>query len=493
MNPLRIGYVTSEITPFAKTGGLADVSGALPARLCRLGHDVRVFVPLYATADLTPADLEPVEGLQDLALAAGKRTYAYSVYRTTTARSDFPVYFIHCPALYGRSGLYTSDPDEPVRFIVLQRAALEAFQRLAWAPDIVHCHDWQTALLPLYLKTIYAWDRLFRDTRTLLTVHNLGYQGIFPSRVLEETGLASCTEHFPAKDLRDGRIGFLRTGLTHADQVTTVSPTYAREIQRPEFGMGLDDVLRKRGDDLVGILNGVDTDVWNPSTDPHLPYRYSAKSLWRKERNKGALLRELGLPYRRGVPVVGMITRLAYQKGIQLLFDPLPSFLSSREVRLVVLASGEPEQERFFTGLERRFPEKVRFWKGFHAELAHLIEAGADLFLMPSIYEPCGLNQMYSRIYGTVPIVRRTGGLADTVELWDPTTGKGSGIVFDHATPDAVRWALEVALTLHADRPVWKKIVANAMDCDFSWEGPARRYVEVYEALLARNGAEVGR
>jgi starch synthase len=490
MSPLRVAHVTSEITPYAKTGGLGDVSGALPAALRRAGHDVRVFSPLYSAVDLARHDFVAVEGLQDLAVQVGAREVPYSVYRAA-AEPDLPLYFIHCPRMYGRDGIYTSDPDEHARFVVLQRAAIECCQRLGWGPDVFHCHDWQTSLIPLYLKTLYAWDRLFRTTRSVLTIHNLGYQGVFSRRILEDTGLESCAQYFHREDLAAGRIGFLKTGLIYADLLTTVSPTYAREIQTAEHGVGLDGILRERSSSLVGILNGVDTAVWNPATDPNLPVRYSARSLGRKERNKAMLLQELGLGYRKGAPALGMITRLTYQKGIKLLPESLPPVLARRDLRLIVLGSGEPEHERFFAELEEAFPRKVRFWRGFHAELAHRIEAGCDFFLMPSLYEPCGLNQMYSRIYGTVPIVRKTGGLADTVELFDPETGEGNGIVFDHATPQGVRWALETALELY-DRPdLRRKLVENTMDCDFSWERQVKGYEEAYARTVRTGGAEV--
>jgi starch synthase len=326
----------------------------------------------------------------------------------------------------------------------------------------------------------------------VLTIHNLGYQGVFAASHVQDAGLAPAAKHLDAADLRAGRVGFLKTGIRYADLVTTVSPTYAQEIRTPEFGVGLDSLLRERADAMMGILNGVDTAVWNPRTDPFLPYRYSAKSIWRKERNKAALLQELGLPYRKDVPVIGMITRLTFQKGLDLLPGSLPPVLEANDLRLVVLGSGEEKHERFFSGLQERFPGKVHFRRGFDAELAHRIEAGSDMFLMPSLYEPCGLNQMYSRIYGTVPIVRKTGGLADTVELWDPNTREGSGVVFDHPTADGVRWAVEAALALHSDAETWKHLRRNTMDCDFSWDHQVLRYEEAYARVAAAEGAEVG-
>lgn len=491
MSQRTVAYVTSEIAPFAKTGGLADVSSALPACLHRAGHDVRVFAPLYSAIDVDAYEFEPLPGVSDVPVRAGKRTLVFSVYRTRLPGTEVPVHFVHCPALYDRPGLYTNDADEHLRFLLLSRAAIEACQRMQWGPEIFHCHDWQTALIPIYLKTLYAWDRLFRATRSILTIHNLGYQGLFPASILADTGLESVKQYLRQETLQRGRLGFLETGIVHADWLTTVSPTYAKEIRTETYGMGLHELLEARKDTLTGILNGVDTSVWNPQTDPNIPFRYSAKSLWRKEKNKEALLDETSLPYSKGIPVIGMITRLAGQKGIDLLEEPLPAILAKQDVRLVVLGSGEARFERFFELLQRRFPQKVHFHRGFRPELAHRIEAGSDMFLMPSRYEPCGLNQMYSLIYGTVPIVRRTGGLADTVQLYDPKDGTGNGIVFDHPTSPGLRWAIESALDLHRKSGEWKKIVTNGMATDYSWDTQGRHYVELYERVRAREHAGV--
>ncbi len=491
MSRRNVAYVTSEIAPFAKTGGLADVSAALPAYLHRAGHDVRVFVPLYSAIDVDRFDFEPMLAAADVPVKVGGRTLSFSVYGAHLPDTKLPVYFIHCPSLYDRAGLYTNDADEPLRFALLSRAAIETCQRLGFSPDIFHCHDWQAALIPLYLKTLYAWDRLFRSTRSVLTIHNLGYQGVFSAKIVDELGLSSCTEYLHQDDLKKGRIGFLKTGLLHADWLTTVSPTYAREVCTEAFGFGLHEFLLARRETFTGILNGVDTTIWNPRTDPHLPFRYTVKSLWRKKKNKIALLEEVGLPSAGDPPVIAMITRLVGQKGIGLVEEPLAKLLSGRDVRLVVLASGETRYERYFEELEQRYPEKVHFHRGFMNELAHRIEAGADVFLMPSLYEPCGLNQMYSLIYGTVPIVRRTGGLADTVQLADPADGTGNGIVFEHPTPQATEWAIQAALDLLARPQVWRKIVANGMASDFSWERQGRLYEELYERVRAPEKAGV--
>lgn len=480
-----VAYITSEIAPFAKTGGLADVSAALPAQLARAGHDVRVFVPLYSSIDVDAYDFAPLPGATDVPVRMGERTLAFSAYRARLPGTEVPVHFIHCPVLYDRAGLYTTDPDEPLRFGLLCRAAIECCQRMQWGPDIFHCHDWQAALVPVYLKSLYAWDQLFRRSRSVLTIHNLGYQGIFPATAVKELSLDAVKAWFHQDDLKAGRMGFLKTGILHADWLTTVSPTYANEIRTETYGMGLHELLQAREETTSGILNGVDTELWNPRTDPHLASRFSVKSLWRKEKNKEALLAETRLQYAKGVPVIGMITRLAGQKGIALLEEPLPDLLSRHDLRLVVLASGEGRWERFFEELTRRFAGKVFFHAGFNAPLAHRIEAGSDMFLMPSLYEPCGLNQMYSLIYGTVPIVRKTGGLADTVQLYDPKDGTGTGIVFEHPTPDGVRWAVEAAVSLYRQPEHWKRMVLNGMAADFSWDAQGRRYEELYERVRA--------
>lgn len=473
MSPLRIAFLASELTPFAKTGGLADVAASLPRTLARDGHDVRAFVPLYGTIDRDAHELEPIP----------MESTAFALHRSVIARSDVAVYFVDYPRYFDRDSIYTNDEDEPLRFIFFCRAVVEACQRLGFEADIFHVNDWQTALVPLLLKTTYAWDELFAASKTVLTIHNLAYQGVFSSAVYDALDIED-RSYFDASDVQAGVINFLKTGLLHAHHLTTVSPTYAREIQTPEQGYGLDGLLRSRADALTGILNGVDYDEWNPSGDPLIPFRYSGKSAFRKTRNKKALLEELGLDVRDDVPLVGMVTRLTIQKGIDLLEEALPEMLSRERFALVVLGSGESRYEAFFAALQRRFADRVCFYRGFSDKLAHWIEAGSDLFLMPSQYEPCGLNQMYSLKYGTVPIVRKTGGLADSVTQFDPETGEGTGIVFEHYTPDGVRWALRTALAFYRDSDVWSALVQNGMREDFSWEQQAERYVAIYRRLL---------
>ena len=479
---MKILFVSSELAPFAKTGGLGDVSAALPRQLHKDGHDVRVFVPFYSRIDLKGRDFV-VDFVRHVPVNIGPHSYSFSLFTSELPGSDLRVYFVHCPVLYERPGIYSSDVDEHLRFLVLIRAALESCQRMGWAPDIAHANDWQTALLPLTLRTAYGWDRLFAHTKTVLTIHNLQYQGMFPASTLVDTGLGDYASFFHQDQLRAGVINYLLHGILYADMVTTVSPTYAEEIQTEEFGAGLHPFLRARRGGLVGILNGIDDDEWNPATDPLIPHHYTRDDLAGKELNKQALLKALGLPYAPGVPVVGIVSRMASQKGFDLLFDVLPALLARRPLRLVVLGNGDPRLEGFFEQLQRAFRQRVCFYNGFNNKLAHLIEAGSDIFLMPSRYEPCGLNQMYSLRYGTIPVVRRTGGLADTVELYNPRTGEGNGFVFDHYTAQGVRWGLEQALDAYLDPEHLAKLRQNGMAADFSWRTQVHRYEEIYQQL----------
>ena len=485
MIPLRIGHITAEMTPFLKTGGLADVSAALVSHLHRAGHDVRVFLPLHVRIPWDDYGLEPVPEVQDVPLTIGETVYRFSLMTAPLPGTGLPIYFVHCPLVWHRPGLYTGDLDEHRRFILLCRAALESCQRLAWSPQILHGHDWPAAPLPLYLRTVYAWDDLFRKTRTVFTIHNLGYQGIFGSHILKDLNPIG-SEYFDGADLRENRVNFLKIALTHSDHLTTVSPTYAREIQTDDQGMGMAGLLRGRQADLEGILNGIDSSEWNPADDPHIPHHYSAGRMAGKAGNKAALLEELGLAPAPAAPLIGVVSRLAHQKGLDLFLEPLPALMEERDFRFVLLGSGDPTYETFFREMQARFPGRVAFWCGHHEGLAHRIEAGSDLFAMPSRYEPCGLNQMYSLRYGTVPVVRKTGGLADTVQHFDAGTGRGNGIVFEHFVGSALHWALDLGMTLYEDRPTWRQIVRNGMAADFSWEIQGRRYEEMYDRVLSR-------
>jgi starch synthase len=366
---------------------------------------------------------------------------------------------------------------------VLMRAALEACGRMRFAPDVIHANDWQAALAPLTVKVRYSWDRLFERTRTLLAIHNLQYQGVFRADILEDTGLGDAAHLFHQDQLRGGRLNFLLHGILYADGITTVSPTYAREIQTEQHGAALDPFLRARSASVVGILNGVDYAEWSPERDKLISARYSAADLSGKAINKAALLARFALPHAPQVPVIGIVSRLAGQKGFALLGEVIPALLREHGFQLVVLGSGESRFEQLFHDLAAAFPRQVGFHNGFSNELAHQIEAGADMFLMPSIYEPCGLNQLYSLRYGTVPIVHRTGGLADTVQLWDPRDRTGNGIAFEHFNRDGLRWAIEAALALYRDPVAWRTIMANGMAANFSWDMQGQLYEKLYSRL----------
>lgn len=484
--PIKIFLASSEFAPFAKTGGLADVCAALSAYLDRHGHDVRVLLPQYRVIRKSGLELSPVDGLQNIPIRLGSFNTRYSIDEALLPHSMQRLYFLRCPELYDRDGIYGAGGDEHYRFILLSRAAIEVCQRLGFAPDIFHCHDWHTALIPLYLKTVYAWDRLFSKSRTVLTIHNIGYQGIFGAERLADLGLNGGEQELHQDDLRAGKINLLKTGVLHADVLTTVSPNYAHEIQTGELGMGLHELLAARRDSMIGILNGVDYDVWDPGNDVLIPQQYSAKTLVDKRVNKTALMQELGLGGKIDKPLIGMVSRLTPQKGIGLIEKVLPRVLRSRNFAIAVLGSGEPRYERFFQSLQDRFRGRVCYYKGHSNKLAHWIEAGSDMFLMPSLFEPCGLNQMYSLRYGTVPIVRKTGGLADTVELFDSATGTGTGIVFRDYDEPALEWALNTALDLYHDKKSWLRMVKNGMAKDFSWERQGAHYVDLFRKPIGR-------
>jgi starch synthase len=482
---LTVCLLASEATPFSKTGGLADVSSALTKYLHSTGHDVRLFTPLYSSIDRNKFPLHPVEGLQDIDVPVGPHRYVMSVMTAQMPGSAALVYLIDCPALYARAALYTQDPDEHLRFLAFTRAVFTCCQRMQWSPEIMHCNDWHTAFAPLFLKATYDWDRLFAATRSVLTIHNIGYQGIFYASSIEDLALGPKNYMLHQDDLRAGRINPLRNGILYADAITTVSPTHAREISTDQYGMGLQDSLRARGSALVGILNGVDYDEWDPRHDRYLPKHFDPDTLGVKAELKRLFLERLDLQVPLTTPVAGIVSRLASQKGIDIMFESLPQVLQWRDLGFVALGSGDPQYERFLAELQQSFPGRVVFRRGYDDELAHWIEAACDMFVMPSLYEPCGLNQMYSLRYGTVPIVRRTGGLADSVENYDPDTGLGTGIVFNDYDSEALEWGINTALDLYAEPEQWRRIVRNGMQRDFSWQRQGGLYVDLYKRLIA--------
>ena len=487
MEPLKICFVASEVAPFAKTGGLADVASALPEYLKGQGHDVRVFMPLYSAIDTSKHSMTPVDFLRDVQLRLGPHHFSCSVFVGRAPESEVDVYFINCPQLFHRDGVYTGEWDEHLRFALLSRATFECCQRMGWGPDIFHCNDWHTALVPLYLKTLYDWDQLFSHSKTILTIHNIAYQGVFPADVVPNLGLEKYQSLLFQADLEQGAVSFMKTGVLYADVITTVSHTYAREIQTEAFGMGLESLLRERSGSVVGIVNGVDYREWSPENDPFIPYRYGIDDVDEgKRKNKRHLLESVGLVANDETPLVGIVSRLTSQKGFELTYEALPEALRYLDLCAVVLGTGESGIEDHFHWLQRTFPQRVCYYRGYNNELAHLIEAGSDIFLMPSRFEPCGLNQMYSLKYGTAPVVRKTGGLADTVEHFDPETGEGTGFVFEHFDKAGFTWAFKAALTTYRDQDAWKRLRRNGMEKDYSWERQGAEYEKLYARLCGR-------
>lgn len=491
---MRIVEISSEGVPFAKTGGLADVAGALSKSLTELGHNVTLILPLYPTfLAKCGVAVEPVGDPFEIPL--GDRRIRVRLQRTQMPGSAVEVVLIDQRDFFDRPGLY-QDPvtkaeyaDNAERFIAFSRAALEAVARLDLAPDVIQAHDWQTGLvMPLLEVQFRQWVPVLRRTATVMTLHNMTFQGVFPAEVMPLTGLG--WEFYNWKQLECwGQVNFLKAGIVFADQLCTVSPTYAREIQTPEFGHGLEGVLRDRAGDLVGILNGIDPREWSPSVDAHLPLRYDIDTLEvGKAACKRALQERLQLPLRPDVPLLGMVSRMSWQKGFDLI-GLCANRLLERDVQVVFLGNGQPEYEDLCRHLASAHPNQVRAVIGYDEGLAHLIEAASDLFLMPSKFEPCGLNQMYSMAYGTPPIVRATGGLADSVIGATPETlidGTATGFVFRDHDPDQLWQQLDWALKLFADKPVWRRLQRSGMSRDWSWNRSAREYVSVFEKALAR-------
>jgi starch synthase len=473
---MRILFVAPEGIPFSKTGGLGDVIGGLPKELAALGHEVAVLLPHYRGTKIEPKIVH-----ESLTVPVGEALRFPSVvggFKLDGVRYDFlddPEYFDRDTLYGGPAGDY---PDNPERFAEFSRAALE-YAKLVWRPDVIHCHDWQTALLPVFRKTAYATDPVLSQIPTVLTIHNLGYQGLFPPSVLDRIGLPRRLFTIQGMEFY-GRVNFLKGAIIFTDWLTTVSRGYAKEIQTPEYGCGLDGVIAHRAGRLTGILNGVDYEAWSPETDRLILANYSASDLSGKAVCKRDLLDRFGLPARHAArPLVGIISRFVDQKGFDLLVEAADEILKE-DVQIVALGTGMPEYEEFFRKLAARHPEQVSVRITYDNGLAHKIEAGADLFLMPSRYEPCGLNQIYSLRYGTLPLVRATGGLEDTVEPYDPKTGEGTGFMFKDYKAQTLVACLREAVRVWGDRQAWLRLQANAMARDFSWRASAMQYVDLY-------------
>jgi starch synthase len=483
---MHIVFASSECVPFAKTGGLADVVGALPPELVKLGHEVTVYLPLYAGVR------RHLPGEWTYALRS--ITIPFEHYNRFVGivdgglRDGVRYYFVDCPELFDRFGLYGERggdyPNNWERFGLYCRAVLEATKQLG-VPEVFHVHDWQAALIPVYLRTVYASDPLLNHSGVVLTIHNAGYQGWFPPATTErllfpwDLFTMEKVEHFDT-------FNFLKGGMVFSDILTTVSRKYAEEIQTPEFGEKLDSVLRGRVADLRGILNGVDYAKWDPSTDSYLAAKYTPEDLAGKQACRADLLHSFGLDsVPDSTPIIGIVSRFAAQKGFDLVARAAPS-LMEREVAVVALGSGEPHYERFFRDWAFRHPDRAAVQIRYDDALAHKIEAGADIFLMPSRYEPCGLNQIYSLKYGTVPVVRATGGLDDTIEEWDFKLGTGTGFKFRGYTAEVLLTEMDRALDVFQDKKSWQRLMRNGMARNYSWEQPAREYAALYEEVAER-------
>jgi len=483
---MRILLASSEVAPFAKTGGLADVAGALPKALTCLGHDVRVVLPKYRAVDAAKHTLRQI--LPDLPVPVAGRTESALIWEGAIGAA--PVYFVQNDRYFDREALYqTPDgdyPDNAERFAFFARAILELPRAVAFAPDLYHCNDWQTGLVPTYLRTTLRGPSGVLDAGVLFTVHNLGYQGLFPPEALATANLGR--ELFTPFGVEFyGKVNFLKAGLVYSELINTVSRKYSQEIQTEEFGCGLEGVLRARSRDVYGILNGIDYEEWHPSRDAHIAAAFSRDDPAGKRACKADLQRAFGLPQRPDVPLLAVISRLTPQKGMDLVAEALDAILEL-DAQFVLLGTGDAELHEALEAAKQRHPSRVGLRLGFDVALSHRIEAGADIFLMPSRYEPCGLNQMYSLAYGTIPVVRATGGLDDTIEPFDPAAGTGNGFKFAEATAEALLQTVREALALFRQPQHWQRLVQNGMACDFSWDRSAREYEALYQQIVERRG-----
>jgi starch synthase len=470
---MKILFVAAEANPLVKVGGLGDVVGSLPAALNRLGHDVRILIPCYGSLDTRRFPLKPV-GLERQIILPGRQE-SCSLYRTSS--NGVTVYTLENAHYFGGPEVYTSADLE--RFYCLARAVFELLPDLDWQPQIIHCHDWHTALLVMWLGEAKS------GYQTVFTIHNLAYQGVFDENFLRRFNLQKYWQDLPA-GAPSPPLCFMAQGILRADLVTTVSENYAREIALPEYGMGLDALLRYRQNDLMGIVNGLDYDEWNPATDPYLPVNFSAENLNKRIFNKYALQRVAGFPVDENTPLIGMVQRLDGQKGLDLLGASIERLFAETPARVVVLGKGWDNYESMVQSLNARFPGRFAGFIGFAEPLSHLIYGGSDIFLMPSRFEPCGLGQLIAMRYGALPVVRHTGGLVDTVPPFNADLSRGNGFVFHEFTPEAMLGAVKLAIEAFKDKERWQRAVQRVMQLDFSWESSAKRYEGIYREVLGK-------
>ena len=490
---LKILYVTSEVVPFIKTGGLADVSSALPQKLMELGHQVRIVVPKYGAIDERKYKIHEVVRLKDLTTNISNKEVTFSLRSSFLVgqKARVQIYFLDNPEYFGKRHSLYADPlsgdnfkDNDERFILLAKSVFELIIKLGWVPDIIHCNDWQGGLIPAYLKTVYNDNEIFKGVKSLFTIHNLGSQGVFPKSNFAKTGLPEALNSEKGI-IHKGKVNFLKAALNYADVINTVSETYANEIcKNDEISSGLKNVLCKRKKDLYGIVNGIDTLIWNPEKDKKITTKYSIKSIKDKEANKKSLEEKFGFDYDENIPLIGMISRLEDTKGFDLLKKSFKE-LMSLNVKMVLLGTGDKKYHKFFDEAAAKYSGKFACYLGFDDEIAHLIEAGADIFLMPSKYEPCGLNQMYSLVYGTVPVVRETGGLADTVINYNSKNGTGNGFAFKkYDSKEFIKTLKQAIKVYNDDKKSWEKIMKVGMKSNFSWLNSAKNYVNLYKKIV---------
>ncbi len=491
--PLNVLFLSSEVFPFAKTGGLADVASALPQALKEIGHEVRLGIPRYGFVNERKFRIHEIIRLKDIDIPIGKKVAKLNVKSSFLIgeRTKVQIYFIDSSEFFGRQGIY-QDPkskkdyvDNDERFIFYSRGIFEILKRLGWAPHIIHCNDWQSGLVPVYLKKIYSKDPFFKNVKTVFTIHNVAYQGNFPKETFQKTGLPDDVFTPEGAEFYD-RFSFMKAGIVYSDYVTTVSNTYAKEISgSDEYGCGMEGALKKKKRGFSGIVNGIDYSLWNPDTDQFIPFKYSVKTADAKVENKKYLLKRFNKKFDPQAPLIGMVSRLVEQKGLDLLIDGFAN-LMKMNVQLILLGTGEKQYHTKLESLAKKYSDRFALELGYNDELAHLIEGAADIFLMPSKFEPCGLNQLYSLKYGTIPVVRKTGGLADTVTEVNPQKGSGTGFFFEEYNAASMLKAVSRAVSLFEDQKNWRKVMRNAMSQDFSWTSSAKQYEELYNKILQK-------
>jgi starch synthase len=493
MKQYKIWYLASEVTPFAKTGGLGDVTGSLPKALKNKNQEIRLMMPKYVMINERKYILREVIRLKDIPVAINNITKLVNIKSAFLPESKVQIYFVEIPEFFSRSGLYSDSvtskdyDDNAIRFAYFCRGALETLKILSWKPDIIHCNDWQTAFIPIYLKTVYREDSFLKDIKTVFTVHNISYQGIFEKSLAERLEINHELMEDQAPLEHQGYMNLIKGALHFADWVTTVSPSYAKEISTNEkYGYGLEKVIQKRMNTFCGILNGVDYNIWSPEKDRFIPFKYSIDDISGKGKNKQSLLSRMNLEYNENIPVIGMISRLVEQKGFNILLEALKTLIQLN-IQFIILGIGDKRIENELEEYQKKYPQKVSFNKTFDETLAHMVEAGSDIFLMPSSFEPCGMNQLYSLKYGTIPIIYNIGGLKDTITNIDPDNSSGNGFTFDQYNAKELIKTIKKAIKLFRKKEEWDLLIKRAMSEDFSWEKSSDKYLEIYRKVLGEN------